>query len=73
VVELDLVDDLQGADDRRGDPLCLDPLVVPVRGPGQRDETVVDLHVDGARDEAVEHERLEDVGPQVGVVEPALV
>ncbi|HEX9379228.1 MAG TPA: hypothetical protein VF872_06525 [Gaiellaceae bacterium] len=67
VLELDVVDDLERTDDVGRDELRLVTLVLPVGGTGERDEAVIDLRIDGVRDEAVQHERLEHVAANLGV------
>jgi hypothetical protein len=68
ILELDLVEDVDNADDVRRDELRFVALVLPVGRAGERDEALVDLRVDGGGNDAVEHQRLKDVAAKVGVV-----
>ncbi|HEY6759315.1 MAG TPA: hypothetical protein VI318_07485 [Baekduia sp.] len=68
--ELDVVHHREDAEHVAGDQLGLVALELPARGPRQRDDAVGHLRVDGVRDQAVEHQRLQDRAADVRVVAP---
>jgi hypothetical protein len=62
-----LILDGDDAEDIRGSGLGLVALELPVGGPGERDDAVVDVGLDRGGDEAVQHERLQYVAAEFGV------
>jgi len=69
----DAVVDGEHAGHASSQELGLIPLVVPGCGAGQGDEAVAGFGLNGHRDRTVEHERVQHLAPQLGVIARAAV
>src|SRR3954447_6611523 len=68
VGEVDVVLDRDDSQQVAGNEVRLVALVLPVDRSGERDDTVLDPGVDAGRHQGVQHQRLQDVAAQVGVL-----